>query len=189
MVYWDNLGFETAYTVDPEPEYPGDGDWRTPIVALFDQASGPIALISPVTAESWLLSVSFADNGAIYGTPDPNRICVLDRYGYAISIDVRSPDDRVQMDNHPVRVGASVKHRLLLIAGWADLAAFGPDGSLVWRSEQLVPDDLKLRRTNGDVIVCRGADSSGTPGAVEVTVDTLTGRVIHSGPHRDMQLG
>lgn len=65
---------------------------------------------------------------------------------------------------------------LLLLAGLVDLSALSEEG-LLWRSDQLVLDDLSIIEATSDRIVCEGR---GIPGVedVRVLVDPRTGAVL-----------
>jgi hypothetical protein len=183
MVYWDDLGFATGYTVDAEPEYPADGDWGVPEVRLLKSfgslLGAPLAVIRPIDAEPWLLSASIAEWGALYGSPNPHEIYFLDRFLALIRADVRRPTEYLEIDTLPIHISASVQQGLLLVAGQFDLDAFDEDG-LRWRSERLFLDDLQVVRTFRDRIVCSGSSMAGPQ--VEVVLDAATGAVTRGRP-------
>jgi len=177
MVYWDDLGFETAYTVDPEPEYPGDGDWRMPALGVSDEGPGaPIAVIRPTDREPWLLSVRVSTVGEIYGAPDPHQICLARRFEPPVVLDVRDPARQVSVDIDAIHVAAAVDEGLILFADWNSVTAW--DGrDIRWRSGQLVEYDLHFRRTGHGRIVCVGTDYESVR-RFEVTLDAVTGSTL-----------
>jgi hypothetical protein len=182
LVLWDDLGFATNYAVEIDPEYPGDGEWSEP---RFGDADLPIiGRISPDQEPTWLLSASTDDVVGLYGTPGPNVLCLFERFDQAVLINVRDPSS--QFDTGvlaPLSVHAVVESGLLLVATEFDLTALGRDG-IVWRSARLFTDDLRVRRTDNDRIVCRGWnywESAPT----EITLDALTGEQISGQSYED----
>ena len=180
MVFWDDLGFATNYTVDATPEYPGDGVWsyRDVFVGLPGdlRSVGPQALIEPMSGEPWLLRAGFSELGALYGHPDPSIICLFERHVRVTLINTLEPNQQILIDDQPVSIASVIDEQLLLVGGWAHVAAYGTDG-LNWTSAQLFDDDLHIRRTDNGRIVCRGL-RAGNLVPVEVTLDARTGEVI-----------
>jgi hypothetical protein len=180
MVFWDDLGFATDYRVEPEPEYPGDGEWRyrDVFVGLHDdlRSVGPQALIEPLSGEPWLLRAGFSGLGALYGHPNPSIICLFERYARVTLINTQDPGQQALIDEQPVSVASAVDEQLLLIGGWAHVTAYDSEGPK-WTSAPLFDDDLHIRRTDNGRIVCRGhRPESLAP--VEVTLDARTGEVM-----------
>jgi hypothetical protein len=177
MVYWDSLGFETAYTVDPEPEYPGDGDWHMPTFSVTGEEPGaPIAVIRPTDLEPWALSVRVQTVGEIYGAPDPHQICLVRRFEPPVAFDVRDPARQVSVDIGAIHVAAAVEEGLILFADWDSVTAW--DGrDIRWRSGSLVEYDLHFRRTGHGRIVCIGTNYESTK-RYEVTLDAATGETV-----------
>jgi hypothetical protein len=182
MVFWDDLGLATNYTVDAEVEYPGDGVWGIEQVRIAGMsgalAAGPQALIRPALREPWLLVAGFPELGSLYASADPGALCMVSRFDRAVLINTEEPSVQTLIHDNPVSVASSLDHGLLLIADFWTISAFDSTG-LRWQSKQLVEDDLHIRRTDGDWIVCRGAGVDPAH-PVEVTVDARTGDVIQA---------
>ena len=182
MVFWDDLGFVTNYTVDAEIEYPGDGEWgyeqHRLADARSDRVGGPQALIRPAHGDPWLLTTAFAGLGALYATADPDVICVFEQFDRIVLVNVSEPTIQMTMDDvYPVRIAASVDQGLLLVCDWNGITAIGNDG-VRWRAPDLIYD-LHVTRADGDRIYFRGTH----PGeSVEArgSIDARTGGVISS---------
>lgn len=177
MVFWDDLGFATNYSVDPAPEFPADGNWGAPEVRVDGGSllGGPQALISPRTGAAWVLSTRFMDVGSLYGTPDPDALCLVDRFEHAIVVHTLDPLKQTHLAVVPISVAAALDERLLLIGDERRVTAFGAEG-LAWTSVDLFDRDLRIRRTDSGRIVCRGWDRTrSTAAPVEATLDARTG--------------
>lgn len=180
MVFWDDLGFATNYTVDPGPEYPGNGSWDYPEHRIFkpgsDLVGGPQALIRPEHADPWLLVTGFTTLGALYATADPDVICVFEQFDRVVFVNVRDPATQALIDDvYPVRIAAAIDEGLLLVCDWNGITAIGVDG-VRWRAPDLIYD-LHVTRADGDRIYFRGT----VPGeSVEArgSLDAPTGDII-----------
>jgi hypothetical protein len=177
MVFWDDLGFPTNYSVDADLEYPGNGVWGFAEHRILDPDNGilgaPQALVRPVGAEPWLLVTEFGTLGALYATADPDVICVFDQLRRLVFVDVANPTRQtLAIGIAPVRMAASNDQGLLLVCDWAGIAAFGAEG-VRWRATELVAD-LHVTRADGDRIYYRGA------GETRGVLDARTGAIIPS---------
>jgi hypothetical protein len=149
-------------------------------VVVLDQPStlptpGPIAIIRPSDGEPWALSASVVGVVELYATADPQVVCVAEQFEELYLVDVRDPGSAVRLGVPPVRVRAAIDHGLLLVTDFTRIHAVGPTG-IAWRSEELVTDDLKITRADGDVINFRGL---GGDYEIEVrgVVDARTGEL------------
>jgi hypothetical protein len=145
-----------------------------PEFAVRDGA--PVAVIRPHDGSPWVLSTKFDSVGALYATPDPDLICVLDRSQPPVMIDVREPSTHFSLPIEPVRVASAIDEQLLLFADWQTVTAWGSDG-IRWTSEPIFEYDLHIRRTDNGRIVCTGSNFAATE-RWEVTLDASTGGVI-----------
>jgi hypothetical protein len=179
MVFWDDLGFATNYSVDSDLEYPGDGSWDYPERRILkpgsDLLGGPQALIRPAQAEPWLLVTGFTSLGALYGTADPEVICVFEQFDRLVFVNVRDPAMQANIDDlYPVRIAAAVDEGLLLVCDWNGITAVATDG-VRWHAPDLIYD-LHVTRADGDRIYYRGTDPVGRK--TRGSVDARTGNVI-----------
>ena len=181
MVFWDDLGFPTEYSVDAEPEFPAGGEWDYPLVEINLGGSvvgGPQMIVSPGMTDPWVLGAHFTDIGSIYATPDPNSLRVADRFNRVMMVNVVRPADQTKLWDRPLTIARAPDAGLLLIADEVRVSAFGADGHR-WTSAVLFDDDLRIRRTDNRRIVCRGWSATGRSAApVEVTLNAETGKVI-----------
>ncbi|HEX8863208.1 MAG TPA: hypothetical protein VGC06_29775 [Actinomycetes bacterium] len=113
----------------------------------------------------------------VFACPNPiQALVVCDGRPYLV--DVTAPTRATVVDLEPVTQVRRVRDLdLLVLAGHSDLAALGPTG-LVWHSERLCLDDLRVLDAAAEGIRCAG-DLLGS--SEEFTVDALTGQV-RSGP-------
>ena len=138
--------------------------------------AAPIAIIRPNNGDPWVLSAGFFDLGQLYGSPDPNALCVVERYDRVVFVDVKTHRQIDQGVVYPVHVAAALDHGLLLIADSDSIIALGPDGPR-WTAKSLVLDDLHITRSDGDRIYFRGFDVNGVD-QLRGSLDARTGEVI-----------
>jgi hypothetical protein len=180
MVFWDDLGFATNYTVDADIQYPGDGEWMYPehrvVKPGSDLIGGPQALIHPALAEPWLLVTAFTGLGALYATADPEILCVFEQFERVVFVNVEEPSMQLALDDiYPVRIAASVDQGLLLVSDWSGITAIGVDG-VRWRAPNLTYD-IHITRADGERIYFRGTDP-GESSETRGSLDARTGGVI-----------
>lgn len=172
MVLWDDLGFATDYEIDPDPEYPGDGDWGMPEYRLTgDGFGGPQAIVRPAGGQSWVLAYEFRMPGAFFGTPRPDVLCVFEQYGGLIFVNVHDPTSVVFTDVQAIRVAANVQAGLLLATDGYSIVGIGAEG-LRWQTGDLLSGDLHITRATRDRIYFRGLEAGGE---VRGSVDAATG--------------
>ena len=95
-------------------------------------------------------------------------------------MDVNEPEKSSTMNVFPIRdVRAVLDARILLVANFSILYAFGPAGRL-W-AEEVCGDDLKIREIQGGIIRGVGYDpTNGNQTMAEFAVELATGRVLES---------
>lgn len=183
MIHFDDLGFAHEYEIDGDVEYPGDGVWGNPVYRIEDdgertlQRGGPIALVTPNSAEPWVLSAGFQFVAAIYGTPHPDKFCVVEQFAPPVMVSASRPLERLELDVRPVRIASNLEHALLLFGEWTGVKAYGREGRR-WDSGPLFDDDLKIVSSRGDHIVCEGTLDPYKPGAARIILDARTGEVV-----------
>jgi len=179
-------GFEAAYTVDVDPEHPGDGDWRCEVVAFdadghairVEAVSGPPVLrINPVDGPAWVAmfegrGLGMADG--VFATPAQTRVAVVSA-GLAYVVETARPQTEADVVSHAVdTVVACTDPPLLLLGTAIDIVALGRSG-VAWRTPRLCLDDLKLLRADGNGIICWGDNSAVGHGSGEIILDPLSG--------------
>ena len=179
---FDDLGFAAEYAVETDLEFPADGDWGFPEIRIRDNGAvfgGPLAIIRPTDGQPWVLLSDLHGIGMIYGTPNPRLVCLVDRFRSIVAIDIDNPNDQTRLDVfYPVSIASAPDLGLLFVGDNEQVTAFGVRG-MGWRSGPVFDDDLRIRRTDNERIVCRGWNYSvSTTAPVEVTLDARTGEVI-----------
>jgi len=183
---FDALGFSPSYSCQPDPELPGDGDWRcpvhgfrrdgsiaepfrsrwgTPLVVRFELPDGT----------QWVGLFEAGGLGGIDGLfacPDPSgAIAICD--GQACLIDVAAPARTTAIPLTPITLVRSAGEDLIVLAGFSNLAAIGPRGQ-AWISERLCLDNLKITGTDANKIQSIG---DFLDGAENFAVDAQTGEL------------
>ena len=180
MVFWDDLGFPTNYTVDAELKFPGDGRWDFPERRIVrpgsDLIGGPQALITPRDTPPWRLVTGFMGLGALYATAHAHVLCVFEQFSHVTFVDVRDPAVQMTPDDlYPVRIAGAVEQGVLLVLDWAGITAIGADG-VRWRQSDLAYD-IHVTRSDGDRIYYRGGNLGVGP-EIRGSLDAQTGEVI-----------
>ncbi len=192
MAEIEKFHFRTDYQVIVDPEFPGDGNWRCPVVGYdrdaavvdrFEPRWGtPLVLeVEPMAGDRWVGMFEASGLGGttgVFATPDSARLCaVVDGLAYVVKADDFEDVAAVKWQVHQV-MAVEDSPVLLLVSG-IDITALGPSGVL-WASPRLALDDLIVRGTVGNIIACSlySLDGDST-----VTLDAMTGRQL-SGPQQ-----
>jgi hypothetical protein len=182
------FGFEPAYEVDLDPEFPSAGDWPCPVfgfdhdgrvVSEFVSRWGTplIVRVAPANAAEWV--GMFPADGlsgveGVFAGPGPQQMCVLvGGQAYLVQVDV--PEDAAVVAHFQVgQVVPALDPPLLLLVRFMDIVAIGTEG-IAWRSPRLAVDDLRVLRADAGGVHCVGyllGDS-----LQEFVVDPANGRV------------
>jgi hypothetical protein len=161
--YARSLGFPGGGDLDPQQEL----------------AEPPILAVRPSEGYSWIGTFRGGGVGAppaaltqVVGMPDEVSICVV-KHGAAYIVRTDDPSSNLELDLFPVCDVLGIREQRLVIFGdFIRLIAYGEHG-VVWRSEQLVLDDLKIVRAEGDVLHLSG---SGIDNRTDFTVDLRSGQ-------------
>ena len=175
------LGFNPSYTVEVDPEFPGDGDWGRPVFGfgrdgqLIEPRWGTrfVVAVEPDDGTPWvgMFASGIAGVTGLLGCPRPTDLCVVVD-GEASVVSVSRPDAGAEPLGHDIRqVERADGWDLLLLAGFTDLAAVGPAG-VAWRSRRLGLDGLKIIKSEEDSIVCTVEHLGGVE---TIAVDPVTG--------------
>jgi hypothetical protein len=161
--YTRSLGFPGGRELDPQQEL----------------ADPPILAVRPTEGEAWIGTFRGEGYGAppaaptqVVGMPDELSICVV-KHGAAYVVRTDDPSVNLALDLFPVCDVLSIREQGLVIFGdFIRLVAYGENG-VVWRSERLVLDDLKIVRAEGEVLHLSG---SGIDSRTDFTVDLRSGQ-------------
>ena len=180
--------FSAAYDVIIDPEFPGDGDWRCPVIGFgrdgrpqedFDSRWGAPTVVEviPIDGERWVAQFAAGGLGGVsdvYATPAPDRLCVV-ADGLAYLVDVDAADGAAQVVHDQVwQIEAVTEPSLLLLVRFIDIVAIGAEG-VAWRTPRLAVDDLRVVNTSGGIIEC-SLDNLG--GSSTISIDAATGRQV-----------
>ena len=178
-----DLTFATGYGVDLLDELPGTPD---PVQFYFPPtgSGGQDGLLLRIKSDgtSWVGCFAFDAVGlsACIASPQPGRLFVVSR-GAGYVIDVTRPGEWTQVGCVPVReVRVLADQNMVLLADFTRIVAHGVNG-LMWRSDRLCWDDLKILSVEGGRIIGSGYDptnSTNPEGRFEL--DLSTGKVIRT---------
>ena len=178
--------FEPAFTVEVDPEFPGDGDWNCRVVGFdragvamdeFDSRWGTpfIIRVEPEEGDPWVAMFAAGGLGSVrcaFATPSPTALVVVaDGLAYLVDIDLSSART-VQDQVH--QVVATSDPPLLLLVRFIDIVAIGSDG-VAWATPRLCVDDLQVVRADRMGIEC-SCDNLG--GTATITLDPRTGEQL-----------
>jgi hypothetical protein len=182
--------FAAAYEVEPEPEFPGDGEWGCPVYGYaadgvvssdFESRWGAPTVLRVTTQSGTESVLMFAAGGlggesGIFACPAPEDLCVV-AAGQAYLVDTRMPEgDAVVLRSDTQEVVPLPHEGLLLLSGFQNIVAVGING-VVWRSPRLAHDGLHVDYARAGRIFCHAEDMSGW---FELEVDAATGNRLAS---------
>jgi hypothetical protein len=108
----------------------------------------------------------------IFAFPSPDHVCVVSR-GAGYVVDAAQPRDWYRIEAFPIYTARSAPSRsLLLFADFTTIAAYGPSG-LVWKTERLSWDGLRLTEITDDYAWASAWD---TEKEVSVRIDLRDGK-------------
>jgi len=186
----DDQGFNPSYTVEANPEFPGNGVWSDPVFHLHrDQVCGgsedfrstwgePLVVrVTDANGAKWIAMVESGGmhsfRGLLAGPGDHSL--VIANGGAAYVIDTRNPHNDRSISTMPVvNVSAIRELGYLLLSGYTDLTAVDEDG-VVWRTDRIVLDDLSVVEATASSITVSGSTIEG--GSCQLTIDPQTGLV------------
>lgn len=177
------LGFHPSYSVEVDPEFPGDGDWRRLVYGydrsgtIVDPFRSPwgtpvVVAVQPPGDSPWVGMFQAGGLGGLtgaYACPQDTDLCVVAE-GQAYIVSVTRPAAGALAAQNTVTQVEALPTLLLLVRPW-DIVAIGADG-VAWRTLRLVVDDLRVERADERSIVCSGDTLGGTP---TIEVDARTG--------------
>ncbi len=185
-----DLTYPHSYEVEELGEMPGTGHSSVQVVYFPRPKSRPEhdgswLKVHAGSGRSWLgvFAFGYASPPAFSGvvsSPDPDRFCIVSR-GAAYIVKADDPESWEQVPVAPVLDVRQITERgLLLFADFTRLAAFG-SGGLVWRSQRVCWDELKITEVTRDRVEGVGSDPMNF-GKSRFAVDIATGRSLLASP-------
>ena len=182
-----NLGFEPAYEVDIDPDFPSTGVWNVRRLRIGDHAEGRILFrLTPEQGNPWIGDFGCdtrSVHAGLYACPNANHLLVCTGLR-AYLIDVSDPDSVGELPIAPITdVSRPAGIAMLVVTSFQDIAGIDTSG-LIWIDNGLFLDDLKVAASDAGVILVRGTGRT-TPGVESrLKLDALTGNVIDSDESR-----
>ena len=172
----EESAFCSAFTIEVDPEFPGDGDWDCPVVGFdrtgavmadFDSRWGTpfVVRVRPDEGQDWVAMLEAGGLGPMRGafsTPSQHLLAVIvDGLGYLL--DALSPDRPAQIILDQIQqVVPMTDPPLLLLVRFCDIAALGPAG-IAWKTPRLCVDGLEVKEAKAGGIVCSCDNIGETP--------------------------
>jgi hypothetical protein len=187
-----DMTFPHSYSVESISNLPGNGRLEIPLEDIPRPKSraehdGLWVLIRPASGKSWVGIFAFgyeeppATSRIV--TPDPDRVCIISP-GAAYIVQADDPSTYQQIPVLPVLDVRSIpEHRLLVLADFTRMAAFGRNG-ILWTSPQVRWDELKILNVTAERIEGVGYDPTNLGGSAQshFAVETKTGRSLFPSP-------
>jgi hypothetical protein len=175
------LGFGPSYSVEVNPDFPPSGNWGlTEIRVGGNSAETLVIKVKPSAAEPWVGFFACESRGllvGLYACPNPEHLLVM-AGTEAFLVPVNQPHDQQAL---PIGAFTSADRpdgtALLVVGSFTHLAAIDAVG-LLWVTDRLFTDELKLMVGPPGKVYVQGWCHS-IPSDLEVlTIDPATGRVI-----------
>jgi hypothetical protein len=160
------LAFTARYEHEVLSELPSSPDGEQ--VVYYPGASskggtdGILVRVKPAEGSSWIGIFAFGYESpncftAICSCPNENTLCVVSQ-GQGFIVNAFEPRVWEEVKSFPILdVRDIVEKRLLVFADFTSIAAYGVNG-LLWTTERLVTDDLKITEVTAEYIKCVGWD-------------------------------
>lgn len=178
--------FKQNYTLEINPELPGDGEWHRPKF-YFPQGLKPkptddlLTIRVDASNTSWIGHLKGRKPYTnVYATPNPNTLLLLvnDKASY---VNTRDPQD-VQSFGMTIKDITPLPEKgLILLNDYNFVIALDADG-IKWETDALVQEDLCIVGIENETIVCRGCVNEATNEFDTIYVDIHTGKVLPERP-------
>jgi len=173
------------YTYEIGPEFPANGEWPCPVFAFdhdgrvvddfVSRWGAPVVVrVRPAETVEWVGQFPSGGLGGVsdvFAGPAPKQMCVVVD-GLAFLVDVAAPAGTIVAHDQVRQVAPVVGAPLLLLVGWVDIVAIGPEG-VAWRSPRLALDGLRVLDARADGIRCQADTMEDSPETF--VVDPATG--------------
>ena len=180
-------GFESAFAMEVEPEFPAAGDrgcevigfdrdgnavgdfvsrWGAPLVARIDPAAGP----------AWVAMFAAGGLGSfrgVFATPASTELAVVVD-GLASWLRQRSRHPRRRRSSMAFTLSPPARPAAAAPRDAAHILALGPS-DVAWRTPRLCLDELHVRHADRDGIICSVDNSAAGWGNGEIVLDPASG--------------
>lgn len=178
-----DLTFPHSYTVIPT-ELSRNGE-RPPIyfpgLTRTGGRDGFWLRFTASNGKQWDGCFAFGNHGVcgVFALPDPTRVCVVSN-GSGYWLHVNEPEKSSELGILPIIDVRSVTDaRILLLADFTSLFAFGSDGQL-W-THRVCWDDLKISDIQQGIVSGTGYDPTNSAHSItRFAVELATGRILQS---------
>jgi hypothetical protein len=175
------LGFHPRYEVEVDPEFPASGKWGVTEIRVGGASAETLVIrVAPSAAEPWVGFFACESRGllvGLYACPNSEQLLVVTGVE-AFLVPVNQPHQQQAL---PIRALTSADRPdgtdLLVVGSFTHVVAIDAVG-LLWVSDRLFTDELKLTAGPPGSVYVQGWCHS-IPSDMEVlTIDPMTGRVI-----------
>ena len=181
-------GFESAFAVEIDPEFPAAGDWGCEVIG-FDRDGNAVgdfvsrwgaplvARIEPVAGPAWVAMFAAGGLGSfrgVFATPASTELAVVvDGLAYVVET-AEPPSEAAAVLDGVHAVAACGDPPLLLLVTQLDILALGPS-DVAWKTPRLCLDELQVRHADRDGIICSIDNSAAGWGNGEIVLDPASG--------------
>jgi hypothetical protein len=114
---FERFDFDPAYDAGVDPEFPGGGNWGSPVYGFgrdgeltepLESRWGPPVVVQISADDPWVGFFSAGGLGGttgVYACPSPDHLCVV-ADGLAYLVDVRRPDEGATLAHNQVSQGS-----------------------------------------------------------------------------------
>ena len=188
LVELEANGFESAFAVEVDPEFPADGEWGCEVVgfdtdghAVRDFVSRPLVTrIEPVGRPAWVAMFAAGGLGSfrgVFATPASTKLAVVvDGLAYVVET-ARPPTEAAVVFDDVHAVAVCGDPPLLLLVTEIDILALGPS-DVAWRTPRLCLDNLQVRLADRDGIICSCDNSAAGWGRSDIVLDPTSGAQV-----------
>lgn len=178
-----------SYEVDEMSALPGTGKLDAPVIFIPSPKNRPEhdgfwLQLKGASGRRWIGVFAYGGSrlSRVIATPEPHRVCVISKgAGYFVKVD--DPEAWETIPVLPVLEARPIPERnVLIFSDFTRLAAYGEHG-LVWRSQRLCWDDLKVSNVTNGVIEGTGYDPTNSSiRELRFAIDLNTGRSLLPSP-------
>lgn len=193
-----DFAFPHSYEVEEVGEFPGTGVFQAPIIHFprptknRSDDNGLWLRVKARRGKTWMGVFARGYNAPpafsrVLSTPVPDQLCVV-ADGSAYSVDSKNPGAWEQIPINPVlEVQPVLEQNLLIFGDFTRLVAHGTNG-LLWKTQRLCWDELKITKLEGNTVEGTGYDPTNRAApTMRFVVDLKTGRLLLPSPFQNCE--